>query len=355
MKVLVIKISSLGDILHTLPALTDAVREMPGIRFDWVVEEGFKEIPRWHPAVDEVIQVALRRWRHGLMQGISTGEIQAFVSALRSREYDLVIDAQGLIKSAVVTRLARGVRCGLDWDSAREPLASWAYGHKYPVTRNQHAVQRVRRLFAAALDYSLPDMLPDYGLDAQFNVPKPGDYLVFMHGTTWPSKHWPDEYWTRLASMAVESGMQVKLPWVDEQELARATKIANAVGAVELLPRMELGELAAVIAGATAVVGVDTGLVHLAAALSVPCITLYGSTDPQLTGNVGHHQEQIRVNFLCAPCLKKNCTYDAPAAVHPACYATLGPDEVWSRLRGLLNDSSLCLARDDLKTGAGYI
>jgi heptosyltransferase-1 len=353
-KVLVIKTSSLGDILHTLPALTDAVREVPGIRFDWVVEEGFKEIPSWHPAVDEVIQVALRRWRHGLLRGLSTGEIQASVRELRSRDYDLIIDAQCLIKSAVITRLARGARCGLDRASAREPLAALAYERKFRVSRYQHAVQRIRQLFAAALHYSMPDELPDYGLDGQFIVQKKGNYLVFLHGTTWPSKHWPNEYWTRLASMAAESGMQVKLPWANKRELERAKKIANAVSTVELLPRMGLGDLARVIAEAAGIVGVDTGLVHLASALSVPCITLYGSTDPQLTGNLGHQQEQMRVNFSCAPCLKKNCTYDAPAAVHPACYTTLGPDEVWSRLRGLLNGSSLFMALDDVKSGAGH-
>jgi len=150
-RVLVVKTSSLGDVLHTLPALTDAVQRRPGIRFDWVVEEAFAEVPAWHTAVDDVIPVALRRWKHRPLQVLRAGEPQAAVRQLRRHKYDLVIDAQGLLKSAVIARFARGPRAGLDRSSAREPVAAHAYHRKYAVPREQHAVQRVRQLFAAAL------------------------------------------------------------------------------------------------------------------------------------------------------------------------------------------------------------
>ena len=127
MRVLLIKTSSLGDVIHTLPALTDAARAIPGIRFDWVVEEGFAEIPAWHPAVDAVIPVAIRRWRKKPLQAVRSGEWSNFKRRLRETQYDLVIDAQGLLKSAWLTRYARAEVVGLDKSSAREPLAARFY------------------------------------------------------------------------------------------------------------------------------------------------------------------------------------------------------------------------------------
>ncbi|RMS39539.1 Lipopolysaccharide heptosyltransferase I, partial [Pseudomonas coronafaciens pv. garcae] len=123
LRVLLIKTSSLGDVIHALPALTDAARALPGIRFDWVVEEGFAEIPGWHPAVDTVIPVAIRRWRKNLWQTVRSGEWRRFKQRVREQRYDLVIDAQGLFKSAWLTRYVDAPVAGLDRDSAREPLA----------------------------------------------------------------------------------------------------------------------------------------------------------------------------------------------------------------------------------------
>ena len=329
MRVLIIKTSSLGDVLHTLPALTDAVRHKPGIRFDWVVEEAFAEVPAWHAAVDEVIPVAIRRWKHRLFKALRSGEPQAAVRHLRSRHYESIIDAQGLIKSAVIARFARGTRSGLDRDSAREAVAARAYEHTFAIARNQHAVQRVRQLFAAALDYPVPDTSPDYGIKQHFPQRTRQPYLVFLHGTTWPTKHWPDDYWVSLASMAAAAGLQVKIPWGNDIEQRRAQHIAAAADAIEVLPRMQLGELAAVIATASAVVGVDTGLVHLAAALGTPCITLYGSTDPGLIGTVGESQIHLQAQFPCAPCQQRKCSYPDKTGVFPACYSSLPPEDVW--------------------------
>lgn len=332
MRVLVIKTSSLGDVLHTLPALTDAARQLPDVRFDWVVEEAFAEVPAWHANVDNVIPVALRRWKHRPLHVLRNGEPQATVRHLRTRRYERIIDAQGLVKSAVISLFAPGPCYGLDRASAREPLAAHAYKKAYSIPRKQHAVQRVRQLFAAALDYPLPEEPPDYGISQRFASAERQSYLVFLHGTTWPTKHWPDGYWEALAARATAAGLQVKVPWGSEAEHQRARRIAAVHPAVEVLPRMQLGELAAVIASASGVVGVDTGLVHLSAALGTPCITLYGSTDPGLIGTVGESQIHLQAQFRCAPCLGKKCTFDGAASVYPACYETLDPGRVWSEL-----------------------
>ncbi|HDP3420481.1 TPA: lipopolysaccharide heptosyltransferase I, partial [Pseudomonas aeruginosa] len=229
MRVLLVKTSSLGDVIHTLPALTDAARAIPGIQFDWVVEEGFAEIPAWHPAVARVIPVAIRRWRKNLWQTLRNGEWRRFKQRLKEVDYDLVIDAQGLLKSAWLTRyVGKTPVAGLDRDSAREPLASRFYRRAYPVAWGQHAVERTRQLFAQALDYPLPESVGDYGLDReQLADADPGaPYLVFLHGTTWVTKHWPEAYWRELAERMCERGWSVRLPWGSAAERERAGRLA---------------------------------------------------------------------------------------------------------------------------------
>lgn len=339
MKVLLIKTSSMGDVIHTFPAVSDAMKQCPGIRFDWVVEEGFADIPGWHPAVERVIPVAIRRWRKAWWR--SRHEIRQMTRQIRSHAYDCVIDAQGLIKSAALTRLARGPRYGLDKDSCREPQAARAYQFPVFVHRKQHAIERVRRLFAASLDYAVPEGPLDYGLDRSEFAPRPDmhlPYLVFLHGTTWASKHWPESYWLELARLAEADGFQVYLPWGDEAEQARAERVAQAVAAAHVLPKMPLRELVSVLAHAEGVVGVDSGLIHLAAALDVPGVTIYGSTSSELTGTLGPRQRCLQAEFVCAPCLRKECSYTGPSSVQPACYEQIPPETVWSTwldVRGL--------------------
>ena len=294
MRVLIIKTSSLGDVIHTLPALTDAAHAIPGIRFDWVVEEGFAEIPSWHPAVDQVIPVAIRRWRKHLWQTVRSGEWKAFKQRLRERQYDLVIDAQGLVKSAWLTRYVKAPVAGLDRDSAREPIAARFYDRRYAVAREQHALQRTRALFAQALDYPLPTGIGDYGLDrAQLADPSAEPYVLFLHGTTWASKHWPEADWRALAERIAERGWAIRLPWGNPTEKARAERIAAGLEKVAMLPKLNLAGVAKVIAGARACVAVDTGLGHLAAALDVPCISLYGPTRPDRVGAYGRSQVHL--------------------------------------------------------------
>ena len=336
MKVLVIKTSSLGDVIHTLPAITDAVKAIPNIKFDWVVEEGFAEIPTWHPAVNRVIPVALRRWRKSLWQSLQSSELRAFWQNLRKEKYDLVIDAQGLYKSAAIAAMARGSSIGLDKNSAREPGASWFYQHKLAIKKDQHAVERVRQLFAVALGYELGAII-DYGISCPHLETLPQaeareqNYLVFLHGTTWDTKHWPEEYWYKLIELAVTAGFKVKLPWGSAEEKSRAERLQKA--GADVLPKSSLSELAQIIAGAQACAAVDTGLAHLAAALSVPCISIYGPTNPELTATYAEDQLHLVADFACAPCLQRTCNYKGESAVTPACFVEITPEIVWQRLR----------------------
>ena len=338
MRVLVIKTSSMGDVIHTLPALTDAARAVDGLRVDWVVEEAFADLASRHPAVARAIPCALRRWRRHPLRARRSGEWEQFKGALRGKPpYDAVIDAQGLIKSAFLTRLAHGPKFGLDKNSAREPLSAWVLDHPLAVPRGGHAISRVRQLFAQALGYALPDTAPEYGL-LRTERPRsllrgPAD-LVFFHGTTWPTKHYPEPFWRTLAEQAQAAGHRVHLPWSNEPERARAERIARGLPAAQVLPRLGLGELTDRLLRWDAFVAVDTGLAHLAAATGLPGLALYGPTDPRLTGVRGPRAHSLAAEFPCAPCLQEKCTYRGSLGrgVTPPCFSSLKPHRVWRRL-----------------------
>lgn len=364
MRVLIIKTSSLGDVIHTLPALTDATRVFPGIRFDWVVEEAFSEIPSWHPAVERVIPVAVRRWRKHPLKARKSGEWRAFRQVVSTTDYDLVIDAQGLLKSAWLGRHACCPIHGLDWQSAREPLASLFYHHRHAVPWGRHAVLRVRELFALSLGYALPAEASGerdgaaeagaaaYGLDharvlatAAHQPDTSAPYLVFLHGTTWATKHWPAIYWRQLAERASAHGWQVRVPWGSLTERERAERIVAGIPGASILPRLTLTDLAAELAEASACIAVDTGLGHLAAALDVPTLSLFGPTNPGFTGAWGRRQVHLAADFGCAPCLKKVCSHTPTAeersrfnlaTEQPLCFTRLAPPRVWAELEALL-------------------
>uniref|UniRef100_A0A7C1XC88 Lipopolysaccharide heptosyltransferase 1 n=1 Tax=Pseudomonas graminis TaxID=158627 RepID=A0A7C1XC88_9PSED len=348
MRVLLIKTSSLGDVIHTLPALTDAMNALPGIQFDWVVEEGFAEIPTWHPAVANVIPVAIRRWRKNLWQTVKNGEWRRFKRRLRDTRYDLVIDAQGLLKSAWLTRYVKAPVAGLDKTSAREPMAARFYDRPYVVARGQHAVERLRQLFAQALGYRVPAGLGDYGLDRSRLLTATNDapFVLFLHGTTWDTKHWPELYWRQLAERMIGQGLEVRLPWGNPAEKARAERIADGLDNAVVLPKLNLAGVARVLASAQGCVAVDTGLGHLAAALDVPTLSLFGPTNPGLTGAYGRSQVHLAAEYpACAPCLQKKCTYRPTPEDQrqvdterewPMCFTRLNPERVANQLGALL-------------------
>lgn len=338
MRVLVVKTSSLGDIIHTLPALSDAKAAYPKVSFDWVVEESFQEVPLWHHAVKHIIPTAFRRWRQQKWNSEHCGEMLRLVTELRKEKYDYIVDAQGLFKSVILTLLSRGTqRIGLSWQSAREPLVSLFYQKRAIVPWGQHAVERTRSLFAKALEYTLPSTAAEYGinftpvLDVEDILADP--YYVFLHGTTWPAKKWPEVYWIELAKIAANAGYRIQLLWGNEEELARANRIANQVKKALVMPhKLTLREIMRVLANAKGVVSVDTGLGHLAAALGIPTVSLYGPTDPNHAGTFGNNQTNLAASFACAPCYNRVCTYEGAKPVDPPCFAAFPPQLVWEQL-----------------------
>jgi len=287
-RILLVKTSSLGDVVHNLPVASDIRAAAPAAEIDWVVEESFAAIPRLHPAVARVLPVAIRRWRSSFLSPVVREEIWAFTRELKREPYDAVIDTQGLLKSALVAWAAPGTRHGLDFASAREPL-SFFYDRTYAVPWTMHAVERNRALASQALGYAVP-LIVNYGISAspaKFAWLPDGQYAVLVHATSARAKLWPDERWIELATRLNERGMRSVLPWGDTAERARAESIARRVPGAVVAPGLSLADAAAVLAGARAVAGVDTGLTHFAAALNVLTVGIYCATDPAATGLYG--------------------------------------------------------------------
>ena len=282
MRILLVKTSSLGDVIHNLPVVTDLRSHFPDASVDWVVEDGFADICRLHPGVRRVIPVALRHWRKSLFATATWGEIGAFRAALKEESYDLVIDTQSLLKSALITRMARGKRCGYTANAAREPLAARFYDACFDVAKELHAVQRNRQLAALAAGYAAAPA-PDYGIA----VPPAPTFLqsaLLLTATSRDDKLWPEERWIELGRSLHAHGLTSLLPAGSATERERAARVALAIPGATVLPPMGLAELAAQLAAARIVIGVDTGLVHLAAALGRPVLALFSASDPALTG-----------------------------------------------------------------------
>jgi heptosyltransferase-1 len=288
-RVLLIKTSSLGDVIHCLPAVTDMARSVPDLTLDWVIEEQLAEIARLHPAVTRAVPVRLRQWRRRLFAPQTWREFGAFRRAVAERPYERIIDAQGLIRSALLARLAAGPHCGYDASSVREPPASLFYDRRYPASVTLHAAERMRRLVAQAMCYEAPAEV-DYGLRVEGGRPAwlaASDYLVGLHATARPDKAWEEARWVELARRAGEAGLSVVLPWGDERERARSERIAAASGAGVAPPRLGFADLAGLLAGAAAVAGVDTGLTHLASAVGAPVVAIYAASWADFNGVIG--------------------------------------------------------------------
>ncbi len=338
MRILVVKLTSMGDVIHALPAITDAAKQIENLQVDWLVEESFQAIPGWHPAIDNIFTAATRRWRK--QPGKFILETSNLRKQLSTKPYDLIIDAQGLLKSAVLARYAKGKRVGYDKYSIKESIASRFYHSTIRVDRNQHAVARIRSLFAQALNYTIPDSL-DYGLSVnQFEQNSNSDYLVFLHGTTWSSKQWPVQKWQNLINIAAKNNLRVKLLWGNEKEFERANEIAQTHGDASVCPKLSLDEIASLLSNSKGAIAVDTGLGHLAAALSVPCISLYGATDSRRTGTIGAFQKHLQAEFECSPCLLKDCNFSGRSDCVPACFDQFTAEYVWQQFEQLTKEQN---------------
>ncbi len=295
MRVLIVKTSSMGDIIHSFPAVEDAFRNVPGVAFDWCVEEAFADIPALHPGIGTIHRVAIRRWRKALLEAPTWGEAAGLRRSLAGGRYDLVIDAQGLLKSAVVARLAGVPVAGFDRRSAREGAASMLYQSRYRVARDRHATDRTRLLFGQALGFE-PDLsVLDWGIEKPaaggFRTSRPTAFL--LHGTSRAEKRWPDESWIETARRLVARGMTPVTTFASEAERGVAEAIGKAVPEAVLIPKSPLAEIAAIIGMSGLVIGADTGLTHLAGAFDLPTVGIFVATEPGLTAPRGAYASAL--------------------------------------------------------------
>jgi heptosyltransferase I len=280
--VLVVKTSSMGDLVHTLSAVAEAKQHLPMARIDWVCEETFADVARIAGMADRVIPVAIRRWRKRWWAPSTWAEIRGFTQQLRAIDYDAVIDAQGLIKTAWITsasRCASGQRWGFDRLSIREPIASWPLRHTVHAPMAWHAIERLRTLFGAALGYVPSGPVACVPLAAESDRGRGGSSILFLHGTSRPEKSWPIDQWIALGQRLADAGYRVDIPWGSDRERRDAEWIAGGIGtAARVLPKMSIADLARALDCASGAVGVDSGLMHLSAALGRPTVAIMAAS-----------------------------------------------------------------------------
>lgn len=289
MRVLIVKTSSMGDVIHTFPSVTDALRHRPELTLDWCVEEPFAGLAALHPGIDRIHKVAMRSWRKAPFSAATRAAVGKVRRDMRARRYDLVIDAQGLLKSVFLAKLAGAPIAGFDRSSAREGLSALFYRDRHAVARNLHAISRTRLLFGAALGYrpELSDIENGIVAPAAQTPPYADRTAFLLHGTSWESKKWPLPAWAETARALVERGFTPVTTWSDPAERAVAEGIADAVPETVVIPRSPLTVIAAEIGRASLVIGADTGLMHLASAFGLPTIAIFLATEPGLTGPMG--------------------------------------------------------------------
>ena len=281
-KILIVRTSSLGDLVHMLPAISDIARHVPGAQIDWLAEEGFAEIPAWHPAVHEVIPVAHRRWRKNWWSAQTRAERAALKKNLGARHYDVVLDMQALMKSIWLVRQTHGTRHGLDFRSAREPLASLFYDVRHRVGFWQPAVVRQRALAGLAFGYT-PEGPPDFGLHGFTEGQCIKPYAVIMPSASRDDKLWPESDWHQVFERLGQEGLALKVLAGNAAETARAQALVGGVPKAEVMPRMSLTDIARLLARARLMVGLDSGLTHLSAGLGRPTIGIYKASTPVRT------------------------------------------------------------------------
>jgi heptosyltransferase-1 len=287
MRFLLVKTSSMGDLVHNLPMVADIRHRFPDAVIDWVAEESFAEIARMSEDVAQVIPVALRRWKRQLFRAQTWKEMAACRRTLQSQRYDVILDTQCLIKSALLAHTAHGPSHGQDRDTAREGIASSFYDFTHHIPRDLHAVTRNRMLAAEALGYALPQTPPEYRLhipQTALPLTLPERYAVLLHGTSRESKLWPEQHWIDFCRAISHDYPRILLPWGNETERLRAERIAAQVPQAAVLPQLNLTQLARIMQQSQLIAGVDTGLMHLAVGLYVPTLAIFRDTDVTKVG-----------------------------------------------------------------------
>lgn len=294
--VLVVRPSSLGDIVHTLALVSDIAMHAPGTAVDWVAEEAFVSLVRLDPRVRSVVPLAFRRWRRKPGLPTTLRQFRAFVHDLREPRYTAILDLQEQLKGALVARLARGRRHGFDRRNIREPIATLLDDEHHAIARDQHFIDKARALAGAALGYTVSGP-PRWQLAPPATNPAmpAGPYAILFHATSRADKLWPEADWRAVIAHFAQASFTVLLPWANDDERARSERLAHAAPNAIVLPRQSLSELATLARSAEVVVGVDTGLTHLAAALGTPTVAIFTTTDPALAGvaRTGPHAQDL--------------------------------------------------------------
>ena len=323
MKILVVKLSSLGDVVHAMPAVQDIRAALPHARIDWVVERAFAPLVLRCEGVERVIGCELRRWRKSPLGARTRAEWRAFREELRTCAYDAVIDLQGLTKSALVARVARVAEGGKRYalgnqteGSSYEAPTRWVADVAIRIEPHVHAIDRSRRLCAQALDYPLPDGLA-FGLRANAPPGAIGRCVALVHGTSREDKLWPEANWREIGQRLIADGFTIGLPHGSDAERQRAERLAQALGeSAQVWPRLDLGQLTDRLATSAGVIGVDSGLSHIAVALDMPHVQVYNfdtawRTGPPVSG--GGRQRSV----YAQPVPTVDAVWQAWRAVHP--------------------------------------
>ena len=287
----------MGDLMHALPALTEAKEHITDISFDWVVDKNFASVPSWHPLVDKTIVTDHRNWRRQLFSKKSRESLQQVLREINGTQYDLVVDMQNNLKSALVSFLSKHRVTGMDAKSVREYPAHLAYSTKINVDKDLHAIERQKKLLAEALDYSYSMKNVDYGALLETfiepNINLPNKYVVLVQNASWITKQWSIAKWQKLVQYFDGKNIKMILPSGNLNELERAKEIASISTNAQAIDLMPLNEIAYIIKNANFCICSDTGLAHLSALSGTPSITLYGPTETALIGTYGKNQVHI--------------------------------------------------------------
>ncbi|MEI8118564.1 MAG: lipopolysaccharide heptosyltransferase I [Methylophilaceae bacterium] len=301
MNILIVKLSSLGDVLHNLPVFWDLRAQYPEAQIDWVVEEGYVHLieplltRQGFKGIDRIIPIAMRRWKKSLFNKKTRMELKSFLKNLRSIRYDMVIETQGLLKAALVTRLAKrshgSVIAGLanaTEDSGYEPMSRWFYTKCVPVPKHCHAVNRSRLVAAVAMNVIQPDMktsppqfYPQAFVDqlaqksSEISTEFTQPYVLFFHATARAAKQWDEAHWVEVGRFIAAKGQRVILPWGNAKEKQVSQRLCSKIPGSVVPEAFSLEQAFSIVAGAEMTIGVDTGLTHLSAIMYKPTIEIY--------------------------------------------------------------------------------
>ena len=322
MRLLIVKLSSLGDVVHAMPVVHDLRSAFPGVLIDWVVEPGFAPLVRRVDGIAETIECALRRWSKSWWRADVRAEWRAFRARLKQEHYDAVIDLQGLTKSALIARAARGVSYGLanrTDGASHEAPARWLVDHAIRIEPRVHALDRSRLLAARALGYELR-AAPQFGLRAHPVADEDSaGTVVFVHGTSRDDKLWPEAAWIEIGQRLIEQGQRIALPHAGAIELERAQRIAAALGNAAIVwPAMSLDVIVDRLGGVAGVIGVDSGLSHIAVALDLPHVQIYNFPTAWRTGPQPEHGHRHQVSVQAQPTPSVEAVWSAWLTVEQA-------------------------------------